>query len=96
MTHGMHVRSLSVALAATTLLMVGGCAAPPADPALWQRCNRDFALWARYNYNQAVNHTGQKLIADYALYECRQGRYHPAIERLEDILQRMKVPIPKS
>ncbi len=82
--------------AAIVLTAVAGCsAAPPASPELWERCNRDYALWVRYNYNQAVIHNGQKMRADLALYRCQQGRYHPAIEVIEDILRRSKVPFPE-
>jgi hypothetical protein len=75
--------------------MLTGCMSPPADQALWDRCNHDFALWVKYDYNQSFLHTGEKEIADYALYQCQLGRYHPAIEELEDILLRTKIPVPQ-
>ncbi len=69
--------------------LVAGCApSPPPSPELLARCTRDYNLWFRYHYNQAVIHTGQKMRAEFAMYQCQQGKYHPAIETLEDILRR--------
>ena len=95
MTRIVLSRCLRAAVAAITLGAIAGCIPPPADPAMWQRCNRDYLLWVQYDYNQAVIHTGQKMRADYALYQCQMGDYRPGIEVLEDILRRTKVPIPK-
>ncbi len=71
------------------IALLGACtSAPPPSPELLARCTRDYELWVRYHYNQAVIHTGQKMRAELAMYRCQQGQYHPAIETLEDILRR--------
>ena len=83
-------------LAFATLLLgaAAGCMSPPASGELWARCIRDYGLWQRYNYAGLMSSPGQKLRADYALYQCQLGRYHPAIEELEGTLHRMRMSVP--
>lgn len=83
------------ALAAGLVLgLLAGCTPPPTDQALLARCVRYDALWVRYEYPQSFFHIAAKIRADYALYECQTGHYHPALENLEDILRRAKIPVP--
>lgn len=82
------------ATVAVLLIGLAACSTtPPTSPELLARCNTEYSLWVRYNQNYP-SPTGQKLRADLALYRCQTGQYHPALEELEDILRRTKVPIP--
>lgn len=83
-------------LALGAVLFVAACtgAPPPPSPPELVRCQRDYALWRRYIYGHDLNHTGQRMRAELALHHCDKGKYHPAIEVIEDMLRRGKVPIP--
>jgi hypothetical protein len=88
-------RSIRAVAAAFALAILAGCTPPPTDQALWARCVRYDALWVRYEYPQSFFHIAAKIRADHALYECQRGHYHPALEDLEDILRRVKIPVPE-
>ncbi len=88
-----HSGSLACALL-VALLLAACTSAPPPQPDLLARCTQRYALWWRYLHGTASNHNGQRAIAELALHRCQTGQYHPAIEDLEDMLRRSRVPLP--
>ena len=88
-------RAIRAVAAGLVLGLLAGCTPRPTDQALMARCVQYDALWVRYEYPQSFFHIAAKIRADYALYECQRGHYHPALEDLQDILRRVKIPIPE-
>ena len=90
-------RSAGLPSAFLGALLLAACSpAPPPRPDLLARCTQRYALWWRYLHGTASNHTGQKARADLDLHRCQTGRYHPAMDDLEDMLRGGRVPLPDS
>ena len=79
---------MSRSLVLLTLLILGGCMAPPPSPPRLAECTRLFAMWARYEQHWTFHHTGQRARAELALDACQHGRYDDGIAELKRLLRR--------
>lgn len=84
--------TLSVCIGAALLAACN--AAPPPWLTQLQRCEKLYAMWARYGQHITFHHTGQRARAEIALEDCRAGRYQQGMAELEELLRRNRLTIP--
>ena len=82
-----------VPLTALVTVACVGCTTRPPDPRL-AYCTQLHSHYYRYRPLPRANHDGQIAKAEYAVYECRQGRYDESIATLTGLIQRHRVAVP--
>ena len=70
-----------------------GCATTRPNPRL-AYCTQLHGLYYRYRPIPRSGHDGQIAQAEYAIYQCRIGRYDEGIATLTELIQRHLVTVP--
>ena len=82
---------LLVALAGAAC--VAGCSTATPSPQL-AYCTQLHSHFYRYRPPLRASHAGEIARAEYAIYECRQGRYDESIATLTAMIQHNRVAVP--
>jgi hypothetical protein len=70
-----------------------GCSTAKPSPQL-AYCTQLHSHYYRYRPPIRASHTGGIARAEYAIYECRQGRYDESIATLTAMIKRHRVAVP--
>ena len=77
-------------LRCTTLLIAGvACVGTMPTSASGQlaRCSELYGTWWNYEQDPVFFHTGERAQAEFALYECQQGKSDEGVHTLKDLLR---------
>lgn len=72
---------------------IAGCSTTKPGPQLTY-CMRLHSLFYRYRPPLRASHAGEVARADYAVYECQQGRTAEGIATLTELIERHRVAVP--
>ena len=70
-----------------------GCSTAKPSPQL-AYCTQLHSHFYRYRPPLRASHAGEIARAEYAIYECRQGRYDESIATLTALIRRHRVAVP--
>ena len=90
-------------LRGTTLLIAGiACvvtvsayASAPSDSGQLARCSQLYGTWWNYEQDPVFFHTGERAQAEFALYECQQGKSDEGVHTLKDLLRHGRFTFPE-
>jgi hypothetical protein len=72
---------------------IAGCSTAKPSPQL-AYCTQLHSHFYRYRPPLRASHAGEIARAEYAIYECRQGRYDESIATLRALIRRHRVAVP--
>lgn len=73
--------------------VIAGCSTTKPSPQL-AYCTQLHSHYYRYRPIPRANHSSQIARAEYAIYECRQGRYDESIATLTELIRLHRVAVP--
>ena len=85
-------------LRCTTLLIAGiACVGtmPTSASSQLARCSELYGTWWNYEQDPVFFHTGERAQAEFALYECQQGKSDEGVRDLKDLLRHGRFTFPE-